>query len=130
LRKGTKVERFPNVQRDGLWIRVISRLGVAFVNEPGVVRLLLSPVAYTLSLGGASSGDFTLSLNGKASANIAYDAIASAVKTAIVAIDDGVAASDVTVTGSAGSFTVSVPGTLTVNGAGLSGGTGASVVVA
>ncbi len=37
-RKGTTVERFPNVQQDGTWIRAVSRLGLAFLNEPGVVR--------------------------------------------------------------------------------------------
>ena len=37
-RKGTTVERFPNVQQDGTWIRAVSRLGLAFLNEAGVVR--------------------------------------------------------------------------------------------
>ena len=37
-RKGTAVERFPNVQQDGTWIRAVSRLGVAFLNPAGVVR--------------------------------------------------------------------------------------------
>jgi hypothetical protein len=37
-RKGTTVERFPNVQQDGTWIRAASRLGLAFLNEAGVVR--------------------------------------------------------------------------------------------
>lgn len=130
MRKGTKVESFPNVQRDGLWLRAVSRLGVAFVNEPGVTRLLLSPIEYDLLLNGASSGTFKLSVNGKETATIAYDANAAAVKSAIVAIDDGIVAADVTVTGSAGTFSVTVPGVLTVNGAGLTGGTGATVTVA
>lgn len=38
IRKGTKVERFPNVQKDGIWVRAVSRLGLGFLNEPGVVR--------------------------------------------------------------------------------------------
>jgi HK97 family phage major capsid protein len=38
MRKGTKVEKFPNVRQDGLWIRAVSRLGIGFLNEPGVVR--------------------------------------------------------------------------------------------
>jgi hypothetical protein len=38
MRKGAKVERFPNVQKDGIWIRAVSRLGIGFLNEPGVVR--------------------------------------------------------------------------------------------
>ena len=37
-RKGTAVERFPNVQQDGTWIRAVSRLGLAFLNPAGVIR--------------------------------------------------------------------------------------------
>jgi hypothetical protein len=37
-RKGTSVERFPPVEREGTWVRAISRLGLAFLNETGVVR--------------------------------------------------------------------------------------------
>jgi hypothetical protein len=39
MRKGTKVERFPNVQKDGIWLRAISRLGFGFLNLAGIVRL-------------------------------------------------------------------------------------------
>ena len=35
VRKGTKLERFPNVRQDGLWIRAVSRMGIGFTNEPG-----------------------------------------------------------------------------------------------
>jgi HK97 family phage major capsid protein len=114
MRQGTKVEKFPNVQRDGIWLRAISRLGVAFVNEPGVVRLLLSPISYTVTLADASSGDtWTLLVNGVATATIAYNANAAAVKSAIVAVDDGIEAADVTVTGDAtAGYTVSLPATL------------------
>ncbi|MGL6235107.1 MAG: phage major capsid protein [Segniliparus sp.] len=38
MRLGTKVETFANVHRDGLYLRAVSRLGVAFLNQPGVVR--------------------------------------------------------------------------------------------
>jgi hypothetical protein len=38
MRQGTKVEKFPNVQKDGIWIRAVSRLGVGFLNRAGVVR--------------------------------------------------------------------------------------------
>ena len=38
MRKGTKVEKFPSVRQDGPWIRAVSRLGIGFLNEPGVVR--------------------------------------------------------------------------------------------
>jgi hypothetical protein len=37
-RKGTTVERFPAVDKDGTWIRAVSRIGLAYLNEPGVVR--------------------------------------------------------------------------------------------
>lgn len=38
-RTGTTVQQFHNVQQDGRWIRAVSRIGFAFVNEPGIVRL-------------------------------------------------------------------------------------------
>lgn len=45
MRKGTKVERFPNVQKDGIWLRAVSRLGLAFLNQarrgPWVRRCLI-----------------------------------------------------------------------------------------
>jgi HK97 family phage major capsid protein len=41
-RAGTTVEQFPNVQQDGTWIRAISRLGLAFLNEAGSVFLTLT----------------------------------------------------------------------------------------
>ncbi|MBN7403204.1 phage major capsid protein [Mycobacteroides abscessus subsp. abscessus] len=84
---------------------------------------------YTVALGGATAGNFKLSLNGMPSADIAYNAAASAVKSAIVAIDDGVAAADVTVTGSAGTYTVTVPGLLEIDGTGLTGGSPSVTVV-
>ena len=37
-RKGTTVERFPAVYNDGIDIRAVSRLGIAFLNEAGMVR--------------------------------------------------------------------------------------------
>jgi hypothetical protein len=51
------------------------------------------------------------------------------VKTAIVGIDDSILAADVTVTGSAGVYTVTVLGVLTVDGTSLTGGTAASVTL-
>jgi hypothetical protein len=38
MRKGTKVERFPNVQKDGIWLRAVARHGSGFFNPAGVVR--------------------------------------------------------------------------------------------
>lgn len=37
-RKGTTVERFPAADKDGPWLRAVSRIGLAFLNEAGVVR--------------------------------------------------------------------------------------------
>lgn len=38
MRSGTRVEKFPNVQKDGQWVRAVSRLGIGFLNKTGVVR--------------------------------------------------------------------------------------------
>lgn len=38
-RKGTEVRNFHHVEKDGLWIRAVSRIGFGFTNEPGIVRL-------------------------------------------------------------------------------------------
>lgn len=38
MRKGTTVERFPAVQQDGTYVRAISRFGLGFLNEAGVIR--------------------------------------------------------------------------------------------
>lgn len=38
IRKGTRVEKFPNVQKDGIWLRAIARHGIGFLNPAGVVR--------------------------------------------------------------------------------------------
>ena len=37
-RKDTSVERFPAVVQDGTYIRAVSRIGLAFLNEAGVIR--------------------------------------------------------------------------------------------
>lgn len=88
------------------------------------VKLIFGTTSYTVALGAPSAGNFTLTLNGRTTANIAYNATAAAVKSAIVALDDGIEAADVTVTGSnGGPYTVTVPGSLTGSGAGLTGGT-------
>lgn len=38
MRKGTTVERFPAVHQDGTYVRAVSRFGIGFLNEAGVVR--------------------------------------------------------------------------------------------
>lgn len=83
------------------------------------------PTVYTVTIGAASAGTFTLSANAKPTATIAYNAAASAVKSALVDIDDGYSTSDWTVTGSSGGpYTVTAPRgvTLTGSGSGLTGG--------
>jgi hypothetical protein len=81
---------------------------------------------YTVTLGAPSAGTFTLTYGANTTATIVYNAAASVVKTALVALDDGFTASDWTVTGSAGGpYTVTLPvaGTvLTGSGASLTGG--------
>lgn len=37
-RKGTSVERFDAVDRDGTWVRAVARFGIGFLNPAGVVR--------------------------------------------------------------------------------------------
>lgn len=133
LRKGTEVvlSRDAAFYQDAVVIRALARIGAGFLNEPGVVRIeSLAAEVYTLSFGGASGGTAVASINGKPTSTIAYNATAATVKSAIVAVDDGIEASDVTVTGSAGGpYTVTIPAlsSLSVNGASLTGGTGASV---
>lgn len=83
------------------------------------------PAVYTVTLGSPSAGDFTLTFGGNTTSAIAYNAAASAVKSALVALDDGYTSADWTVTGSAGGpYTVTTPsGALTGSGSGLTGGT-------
>jgi HK97 family phage major capsid protein len=113
-RQSTEVRKFDSVTNDGQWVRGVSRVGFGFLNPAGVVRIVTTPIAFTVTLANGSAGEtFTLKVDGVATAAIAYDAIASAVKTAIVAVDDGIEAGDVTVSGSAGAFTVTLPAILT-----------------
>ena len=93
----------------------------------------------TVTITGApSGGNFTLTFNGNTTANIAFNAAASAVQSALVALS-GVGSGQVAVTGSnGGPYTVEFTGTLalanqpqmTASGAGLTGGTTPGVTVA
>lgn len=79
---------------------------------------------YMVSLGGATAGNFTLSVGSDETATITFSATASVVQTAIEALGS-VAPGQVQVTGSAGSYTVTLDsalGTLTGDGTGLTGG--------
>lgn len=92
------------------------------------------PTNRTLSLSGTpTGGTFTLVFNGKTTGNIAYNATAAAVKTALAALDDGFAASDWSTSGGAlpAAVTIGTPaGTLTVGANALTGGTDPQVVIA
>lgn len=81
-----------------------------------------------LKLGGASGGTFTLKVNGVESAAIAHNATAAAIKSALVAVDDGIKASQVAVTASGADFEVDIPGALSVGTDSTTGGTGVSIV--
>ena len=84
---------------------------------------------YNLTLsGGPTAGNFTLLVNGTATAAIDFDATAAEVKTAIVAVDDGFDAADWAVTGTAlptGPVLIVPPigATIATNTAALTGGT-------
>ncbi len=88
--------------------------------------------------GGPTGGTFTLTYNGETTAAIAYNAAASAVQSALVALPN-VNAGDVTVTGSAGGpYTITFGGGLagenvaaiTASAAGLTGGSTPGVTMA
>jgi hypothetical protein len=98
-------------------ILVEAEFGVLINDVDAFVKLTADPEpqVFTVTLANGSSGEtFTLKVNGVATSAIAYDATAATVKTALVAVDDGIVAADVTVTGSAGGpYTVTLPAALT-----------------
>ncbi|BBY99657.1 phage major capsid family protein [Mycolicibacterium fallax] len=78
-----------------------------------------------LDLGGATDGTYSLTFRGRTTAAIAHNANAGAVKTALVALDDGLLADAWTVTSADGKFTIGHPaGVLSGSGELLVGGTG------
>lgn len=93
------------------------------------VKLTFGDSTYAVSLGGATGGTFTLTFNGRTTSAINYNATAATVKTALVGLDDAVDSGQITVTGSSGEFTVTVPGSLTIDGASLTGGSGATATL-
>ena len=106
-------------QHNMVAVRVEAEYGLLVNDAEAFVKLTTGPLTYTVTLANGSAGEtFTLKVNGVASAAIAFDATAAAVKTALVAVDDGLVAGDFTVTGSAGGpYTIVVP-------ASISAGTG------
>ena len=79
---------------------------------------------FTVGVGAATAGTFTLTWNGKTTTALAYNATAAAIKAALVALDDGYVAADFTTSGTAPTWSVTVPGgVVTGDGTGLTGGT-------
>ena len=84
----------------------------------------LVPSEWTVTIGAASAGTFTLTVGGQTTAGIAYNAAAAAVKAALELLST-VGAGNATVTGSAGGpYAVELVngGVLTGSGAGRTGG--------
>jgi hypothetical protein len=120
---------------DGIFISTIDGVnGVPIIKHEWISwgGVFTNTTQYTVGVGAASAGTFTLTYGGLTTATIAYNAAASAVKSALVALDDGFDASKWTVTGSAPTWTVTVPDSgraLTGDGTGLTGGTFAVTAV-
>jgi len=99
-------------------VLVEAEYGVLINDVNAFVKLLDGPQTYTVTVTGqGTNGKFTLKVNGVATGDIAAASgtapTAADVKSAIVAVDDGIVAADVTVTGSnGGPFTVTGPFTL------------------
>jgi hypothetical protein len=129
LRQGTTVETFPAITTDGIYVRAVARVGWASLNPAGVVRIAQDPNYTVTVLSAPTGGTYTLLVNAVATAAIAFNANAAAIKAAIVAVDDGISASEVTVTGS-GPLSISLPATLSHGTDALPGGTTPTTTVA
>jgi HK97 family phage major capsid protein len=99
-------------------------------DQDAFVKLTNGPLSYTVTVNGApTGGTFTVKVNGVESGTIAYNASAATVKAALVAVDDGITAGSVTVTGS-GPYAVTIPATLAHGTDALTGGTSPTTTVA
>jgi HK97 family phage major capsid protein len=84
------------------------------INDVGAfVKLTADPQPQTYDVTATGDGTFTVKVNGVATSALAEDVSAANFKTALVAVDDGIVAADVTVTGSAGTYEVIIPAALT-----------------
>lgn len=104
-----------------------------WIGGEGYSALFGSPISeYTVTLGSQASGTFTLTYGGLTTAGIAYNAASSAVKSALVALDDGYDAADWTVSGTAGGpYTVTTPSLgQAISGSGVSLATPGTFVIA
>ena len=102
-----------------------SELPFSWINEDLFNAVVALP---QLKLGSATGGSYTLKVNGVESASIAYNANAAAIKSALVAVDDGIKASQVTVTAAGADFDIDIPAALSVGTDSTTGGTGVSIV--
>lgn len=98
----------------------------------------VSAVQTATVTGSPTGGNFTLSYNGQTTSNIAYNATAATVQTALQALST-IGTGNATVAGSAGGpYTITFAGalantsvgTITANGSGLTGGTSPGVTIA
>lgn len=103
-----------------------------WVGGAGWTALAGSPLSeWTVTLGTQASGTFALTYRGNTTSTIAYNAASTAVKSALVALDDGFTTSDWSVTGSAGGpYTITTPDGSPVTGSGASLGTPGTFVIA
>lgn len=99
----------------------------AYVRVQGVGQLIEND--QTVGVGAASAGNFTLTYKGQTTGNIAYNANAAAVQTALRGLST-IGATGCSVSGNAPTWTVLMTGALvndttalTINGGGLTGGT-------
>lgn len=107
-------------------VLVEAEYGVLINDVEAFSKLIVGSLSYQVQVNGSpTGGTYTLKVNGKETAAIAYNANDAAIKAAIVAVDDGISASDVTVT----SGLIVAPATISVGTKALTGGTGADVVV-
>lgn len=107
------------------YLDYLSELPFSWINED---LFNATPSLPKLKLGGATAGTFTLKVNGVDTASIAYNANAAAIKSALVAVDDGISASQVTVTAAGSDFDIDIPAVLSVGTDSTSGGTGVTIV--
>jgi cyclophilin family peptidyl-prolyl cis-trans isomerase len=128
---------------DGFSQRIVDNMSSQKVfDESSATGTALNTVQQITINGAPTGGTFTLSLNGTATAPIAFNATAAAVQTALAALPSPtgtgtVGAANVTVTGGNGSYTVTFVGNLAGTSvaqlgsfSNLTGGTSPSVTVA
>lgn len=109
---------------DEIGIRVVTRYDLAPLNPAAIVTLsgvTGAATSYQVTID-ENVSTFVLTLNGKQSAAIDDDETAANVRSALAAIDDGIAAEDITVTGDPGGpLTVVLANGGTLSGVGTSG---------